>query len=277
VKKYFVIALLIVLSLANFRVFAQESPTAETTDQSLTRERETQRIEQLRILYRDQVEAYRNSEKNYSIAKANYFQVQTLAALEEAVQATKKVMIDRSAVMITYLELIDSVLIETNGIELNLKNQSHTELIGLIQLLKIHQENIQVSNDRNAMAILSDDFEPIAESYQSAVYKTLSLIRIGKIQEVRDKAEIIEADIQQFHLSQDVSEATILRRARAYDQIENDFDTINSQLFKLNESFLEARRQGFSRSFYERILTNLSPIFAEISRSLDHLEELITL
>lgn len=243
----------------------------------LTKERETQRIKDLRILYRDQVEVYRNSEKAFTIAKTNYEQVQTLAALEEAVKATQVVMSDRSRVLITYLELIDAVLIETNGVELDLKDQSHTELFGIINAIKIHQENILVSKDRQAMAFLSDEFEPISLSYQSAVYKALSLIRIGKIQEVHDKSEIIEVDIKKEHDSQDVSDAKISRRKRAYAEIEQSFDTVNDNLAELNDTFTKARREGFTRSFYQTILEELAPVYAQISKSLDHLEELITL
>lgn len=243
----------------------------------LTKERETQRIKDLRILYRDQVEVYRNSEKAFTIAKTNYEQVQTLAALEEAVKATQVVMSDRSRVLITYLELIDAVLIETNGVELDLKDQSHTELFGIINAIKIHQENILVSKDRQAMAFLSDEFEPISLSYQSAVYKALSLIRIGKIQEVHDKSEIIEVDIKKEHDSQDASDAKISRRKRAYAEIEQSFDTVNDNLAELNDTFTKARREGFTRSFYQTILEELAPVYAQISKSLDHLEELITL
>ncbi len=257
---------------------ASTSQTATGSGNSeLTKERETQRIKDLRVLYRDQVEVYRNSEKAFTIAKTNYTQVQTLAALEEAVKATQTVMMDRSRVLVTYLELIDAVLTETNGIELDLKDQSHTEMFGLINAIKIHQENILVSKDRQAMAFLADEFEPISVSYQSAVYKALSLIRIGKIQEVHDKAEIIEADIVKEHKIQEVANVKVARRERAYAEIERNFETINAGLVELNNSFLKAKRDGFSRSFYERILEDLSPVYAQISRSLDHLEELIVL
>lgn len=253
------------------------SVATESGSEIFTRERETERIRELRTLYRDQVEVYRNSEKAFTIAKTNYQQVQTLSALEEAVKATQTVMMDRSRVLVTYLELVDAVLTETNGVELDLKNQSHTELFGLINAIKIHQENIVISKDRQAMAFLADEFEPISVSYQSAVYKALSLIRIGKIQEVHDKAQIIETDIIAEHESQQVSDARTSKRERAYEEIERNFEEITAGLVTLNELFLFARREGFSRGFYENILEDLSPVFAQISRSLDHLEELITL
>lgn len=252
-------------------------PSEQPITPELTKERETQRIAELRILYRDQVGVYRTAERAFIIAKTNYFQVQTLSALEEAVRATQTVLMERSKVLVTYLELVDAVLIETNGVELDLKNQSHTELFNVINALKIHQETIAVSKDRQAMAIVADEFEPIAVSYQSAVYKALSLIRIGKIQEIHDKAEIIEADIIKEHESQEVSSVVTARRERAYAEIERNFEETNTNLVKLNAQFLDAKQKGFTRSFFERILESLSPVYVQITRSLDHLEELVTL
>jgi len=287
-KKISILLLVLFLGvLPNSFVFAQESdvnPNLEATQSAqdselevFTRDRETQKIVQLRTLYRDQVEVYRNSEKAYSIAKTNFEQVETLAALEEAVKATKLVMMERSRVLITYLELLDSVLIETNGIELDFKNQSHTELTGLINALKIHRDNINLSTNREAMVVLADEFEPINFSYTTSVYKTLSLIRIGKIQEVRDKSEIIKTDIEKRNNAEDVSSVLVSKRKRAYTEIERNFATVNENLVKLNNQFLEAKVDGFTRSFYERILRDLGPIYAQISKSLDHLEELVTL
>lgn len=257
-------------------VEATLSPTDEDLD-IFVKERETEKIIQLRDLYRKQAEVYRAAEKEFVIAKTNFEQVQTLASLEEAVKKTKQVMQVRTEVLITYLELLEAVLKETNGIELDLKQQSQTELIGLIQALKIHQDDIAVSNDRQAMAVLANDFEPIAITFESEVYKALSLIRIGRIQEVHDKSEIIFVDIQELHESQESTASAQAKRNRAYAEIERNFDSIVSDLVDLNEKFLQARRDGFSRSFYTRTLEDLSPVYAEISRSLGNLEELIEL
>lgn len=277
-KKLFITTLFFCLILPGFfGVSAQETATSEATSWVFIQERETEKITQLRLLYRDQVLVYRNSENEYSIAKTNYEQVLTLSALEEAVAATEKVMFDRSRVMITYLELISAVLSETKGVELDLKSQSQTEMSGLINLLRGHQEKILVSKDRLAMATLSDEFAPIAVQYENAVYKALSLIRIGNIQEVRDKAKIIKDDIVLEHSSQEVSAFQLAGRERAYAEIERNFKTINDGLIDLNLKFLDISRDGYSRTFYQRVLSDLGPIFAELTRSLDHLEELIRL
>lgn len=287
----FVFSLLV--AVVPYQIFAQEEvsedPRAGQLDTSIEatlsadeiqvfqKERETERITELRTLYRNQVEVYRAAEKEFTIAKTNFEQVQTLASLEEAVAKTKKVMKIRSEVLVTYLELVEAVLTETNGVELDLKQQSTTELLALVQALKIHQEEIQVSEDRLAMATLANNFEPIAATFESEVYKALSLIRIGRIQEVHDKSEIIFADIKETHQENEVAASAQAKRNRAYAEIERNFDLIVADLIEVNEKFLQDRRDGFTRSFYTRTLSDLGPVYAEIARSLDNLEELIDL
>ena len=246
-------------------------------DQVFIKERETQKIQELRVLYRNQVESYRGAEKLFLVAKTNFGQVDTLAALEEAVLATQKLMLERNNVMITYLELIQALLAETNGVELDLKNQSSSQITSLITTLRLHQDDIILSKDRQAMALLADNFEPIAVEYQASVYKTLSLIRIGRIQEVVDKSAIIYADIKQEHSSGEASSLQESRRQRAYAEIDRSFTTINASIAQLNDSFMERKGKDLNRQFYENILRGLAPVYAEISRLLQFLEELTTL
>lgn len=265
--------------------FAQESAqtvvaTSEgqlKDSQVFIKEQQKKKIAELRTLYRNQVEVYRNAEKTFQIAKAQYEQVQTLQALEEAIIATRSVMFERTKVLITYLELLEAILTDTNGIELQLKQETTQELTNVIMALKIHQETVQVAKERQEVASLADDFEPIATSYESIAYKTVSLIRIGKIQTVKDKAEIIYKDIVEEHSSQEVSTLTKSKRERAYQEIERTFKLINDALATINLDVLESSTSGFGTSFYENILGELNPLYAQLSLSLDHLSELVKL
>lgn len=265
--------------------FAQESQqeviaTSEAqleNSQVFIKEQQKKKIADLRILYRNQVEVYRNAEKSFQIAKAQYDQVQTLQALEEAIVATRNTMLERSNVLITYLELLEAILADTNGIELQLKKETTQELTGVIMSLKIHQETVQVAKERQEIASLADDFEPIASSYESIAYRSVSLIRTGKIQTVKDKAEIIYKDIAAEHSTQEVSSFTKSKRERAYQEIERTFKLINDALAEINVDINESNANGFSTSSYENILGELNPLYAQISLSLDHLSELVKL
>jgi len=132
--------------------------------------RNTENIVSLRKLYRDQIEAYRNSYKNFTVAKTNYTNVDTLTSLEEAVRATRVVMENRTKVLITYLELLVATLEDTSGVELNLKEDSLKQLNSMVMALKIHQEDVVLAKDRLAVNNLSDNFEVYSTQYAQVVY-----------------------------------------------------------------------------------------------------------
>lgn len=250
---------------------------AQSDSQVFIKDQTTDKIVELRTLYRDQVKVYRDSEKAFRIAKTNYENVQTLISLEESVEATSQVMLDRSSVLITYLELLDTTLGNTAGVELSTKSESLKELESLINAIKIHQESIKVTSDRAGVNILADEFQAIDLAYDVAVYKALALIRIGKIQTIRDQAEIINADIISKQKDEEAGALLESKRERAYNEIDRSFKSINNGLADLSSSFIDSDSDSYNRSFYENILKDLLPVYAKISQSLDHLEELLTI
>ena len=139
--------------------FSASNVIAQDSAQIFNKTRNTQKIEELRILYRDQIEAYRKSDKEFNVAKTHYFNVETLRALEEVVSATEVAMFDRSKILITYLELLSATLDDASGIELTLKEESLKEIRSLIVNLQLHQEEIDLADDRGSVNILADKFE----------------------------------------------------------------------------------------------------------------------
>ncbi|MCB9812934.1 MAG: hypothetical protein H6772_00870 [Pseudomonadales bacterium] len=251
--------------------------TASFSTQILNKKRNTQKIIDLKILYRDQIEAYRNSAKEFNVAQSNYFNVQTLTALEDAVNATRQAMKDRSKVLITYLELISATLEDTAGVEISLKDQSLKQIESLIITLRLHQDDIDLSKDRNAVNLLADSFEIFVEPYNQITYKALSLIRIGQMQAVYDVSILIDEDIKESKVNSEVGAVIQAKRDRAYQEIQRNFLEINNEFSELNNKIINGDEENFGRLFYERILRDLEPIYIQLSKSLDHLEELLKL
>jgi hypothetical protein len=256
-------------------VEAMSEAELEESVQIFIRTRETERILELRDLYRDQINVYRDTNRAFEIARAQHQQVDTLQSLEQAVNATRTVMYERSRVLITYLELLREVLNNTAGAELSLKQEILNELVTTIETLKLHQEQIQLGANRNDVARLADEFEPISKTYTQVAYKALSVIRIARIQTVADKAEIIKADIVTIHQAQEANDLVKSRRDRAYREIDRDLESTKNTLESLNQRVISASASSsLSASFFNRILTDLGPVYAQISRSLNHIREL---
>jgi len=295
VKKIITVFLVLLFALSfNLQVFAQDTATASTQETKIVvdedklvatqsgvkifnKERTSQRIPELKTLYRDQIEAYRKSQKEFVVAKTNYGTVETLTSLEEAVTATRVVMEDRSKVMITYLEFLVATLEDTSGVELSLKQDGLKQLNSMVVALKIHQEDIALAKDRVAVNNLADNFVPYAQQYSFVVYKAMSLIKIGQIQSVYDVATLIKEDVVQTQEDQEVGAVVKAKRDRAYQEIERNFVKINSSLSELNVRINGVKPESFTQSFYEKILVDLESTYTQLSKSLDYLAELLKL
>ena len=239
-----------------------------------------QKIDALRVLYRDQVEVYRSAEKNFAIAKSQLEQVQTLNSLEEAIKQTKAVMFERNRVMITYFELTFLVLDTTQGVELSLKEVTKKEILEAITSLKLHQSKIETSQNREAMEVLALEFEPIAKNYQETTYKALSLIKLGGMQALLDRTAAIKKEVTARHSQENVSEVVNSRRQRAYAEIDKKLAAntavIRENVIEMQD--IESKPTGsFGSSFYESVLKDLGPVYVAISQLLDHSTELLTL
>jgi len=246
-------------------------------EQIFNKDRNTQKIADLRILYRDQIEVYRNSEKDFNIAKTNYINLETLKSLEEAVSATEFVMKNRAKVLITYLELLKSTLEETAGIELALKTESLKNIDSLITDLRLHQDSIALAKDRIDVNALADSFEVYVAPYNQVVYKALSLVRIGQLQAVYDVTTLIDADIKKSQDTEDVGAVKAAKRDRAYQEIQRNLSVTNDELAKLNLKIIESKEEDLNRYFYEKVLEDLGPVYTKIYKSLDYLDELLNL
>lgn len=247
------------------------------TSRIFYKSRNTQEIINLRNLYKAQIEEYRKSEQAYIVAKTHYFNVETLVALEEAVDATELAMKNRAKVMLTYLELLYATLDETAGVELAQKETSIQQLEAMINELRIYQESIIIAEDRVAVGELADNFEPFVERYNQVSYRALSLIRIGQIQSILDVAEIIDEDIKAEKSEEEVGALTQAKRDRAYQEIQRNFEQTTAALAKINDRIVFGEQDTFSRSFYEKVLSDLVSPYSEIAQSLNHLEELLKL
>lgn len=237
------------------------------------KEQNKKKLEELATLYRAQIEVYRNAERNFSISKSQYEKIQTLAALEQAVNDTRTAMLERNKVLLTYAETIYYSVDDTTGLDLSKKNKILMNLRDLIELLRVHQTKVEASQDRVAINTVANDFMTIEKAYNSVVYEALSSIRVARIQTVYDALMLIRDDIKRQQQSEEVGALQTSQRERAYQEIENRFKVIYDALYKLNMRLVETKPEQFSRSSYQNTLGDLQSIYANLFSMIDYLLE----
>ncbi len=227
------------------------------------------RIASLRELYSQQIEAYRSAERQYQLAKAQHQKLQSLISLEAGVQATQLVMQRRADVMITYLDLLYATLQDTLGLDLAAKDAHLQRLEATIVLMREHRLALETANNRDALIEVTTAFEELYEQVTADSEKTRSMIAIGRMQLVYDKAQIIRSDIRNFQKEYTVSALKNAERERAYSEIEKQFQSTNDAMRKLQ---LEVFADTGSTS-YSATSSKLVSISSSLSRVLSYLEE----
>ena len=148
-------------------------------------------LSEKQTLYRDEINVYRNAERTFDVSKEQYLKLGTLASLEEAVSSTRNVLLARSKVLITYLELLRDELANQHGVNLTEKDDALERLDTQLLFLKEHQDAVLLANDRDQLLNVVIVFGEQRELIEDAAYRSRSLVAIGKVQTVNDKAQAL--------------------------------------------------------------------------------------
>ncbi len=269
-------------------VFAQETQevvepttapdTSETTasessvpvDTIFIKPQQPEEIKKLLKLYQDQVEKYSVSEREYRTAKAQFFKLETLQSLEEAISKTRQVMLDRDDVLITYSELVRAHLQDTDGIEITLKSDADSDLEALIISLKEHRAKVAETKDREGMKQRAIEFAPIAKTIDERLSFSVSLITLGDLQAIYDKNLIIYREIKQLHTTTPTSALRQEERERAYREVDQSVEKVRGEL-EVTRGTLSSK----NKANYSEANSKFKAISAGHSRVLDYLKELL--
>lgn len=256
-------------------VSAQEVTPEPASSSSVIFEQETLRpeIDALTISYRGIIEDYRNKERLYTIAKKDYEQLQTLRSLEEAVNATREVIVARTDVLLTYFELLKLELREAEGVVLQTKLDAIKDVEAEIMYLREYKATAEQADTREKVLNLTPEFELHQKILMERGYYSLSLISIGKLQAVHDKSVIIKDDIAVSLQDDQVDTLKTAQRQRALDQTTQTLGEVNAILYKQSTALNKTSAQGS----YTTLRDELSTTYSQLSLSINYLRELLVL
>lgn len=269
-------------------IFAQQTPLPETTEVTITettqepaegaiREQGTTAQEQTLLLttYRGQLETYRAKEKTYQVAQEQLANLSTLAALEEAVQATKQVMVARDQVLQTYFKLLRLKLIDTHGVPLTDKTYALNELAELEKNLTTHEQEVNQVNDRFTLAQSSENFAYLADQFESATNRALCLITLGNLQTVFDRTSALIPEVE-TKITDKTTGFELAKKQRALTELKllstdtkAQLNTIYTQFFTTKDN----QSKKFSNSDLVQLSTKLQPVYAQMNQMHQFIDE----
>jgi hypothetical protein len=139
---------------------------------------------------------YNNAHKDYVNSANAYQKFGTIASQQEAISKTKQVLASRSEALRTYLQLIKVILNSQIGLDVFLRNAQFGKLEATQAFLSTHKQNVD-----NAQSILeinseSSRLEREAPTIEELSYETLSVILVGKMQNLEYRANKLIEEIE---------------------------------------------------------------------------------
>ncbi|MCA9369247.1 MAG: hypothetical protein H6773_01760 [Pseudomonadales bacterium] len=227
-------------------------------------------------LYRDQISAYRDSERTFEVAKEQYFKLQTLASLEQAVSGTRNALLARTKVLTTYLTILRTELYAQHGINLTLKDDALERLDTQLAYLKTHEDAVLIANDRAAIATVVTDFSLKQLFIEDAVYRSRLLIEVGKVQTVNDKARTLLADIKKAHEAEKATSLVTAKRERAYTETSTHIEATEAALLELLSQKYTVEKE-FLKGQYTQQSKSINEPYVSAQKAIGFLEELLSL
>jgi len=272
-KIFFILTTTFFIFLTPIPIYAQSDVLKNQGNVIFETVRYEQELQDLTVEYKNLLNTYVQAEADFKFAQAQYNQLQTLAAMEEAIEASKKVFIARDEVLIRYAKILKLKLYLTYGVYLPRKQAQIDQLDELIGQLEIHLQTTQAVTTRDELMQTTSDFELLGAQLQAQVQLTAPLFSLGKLQTTFDKTENLIAQIKQNVADSDLSAADKATKQR-WLKLVNDkqaeakvqLDAFNGppQYEILRGEQVEVTPEGDTNSIY-----------ALLSQVLSYLEEIV--
>jgi len=253
------------------QVFSQ-TDTFDVQDRIFQQRRYSAEIAQSQKLYLDQMETYRASERQFTISRGQFTGLDNLSSLEELVKSTHSFYVIRSKVLITYLELMHSVLLETDGVELTLKEEALSESLGTIQKLQAHLVVVEAANDRNSLNLAATEFEKIYLETESNAHFMMALVMVGNVQQIFDKSVLIQKEVKTKAETANVSALNKAEFDRSYAEIDKAVFEVRAELQAIVQIMTETKDE-YNKNTYRTNLNEINKVYSKVIRVISFVEE----
>lgn len=229
----------------------------------------------LRETYRQEIQAYQNSYRKFTLAKAQFQKLETLASLEEAVTSTREVFVARDAVLLTYLDQLNFELQVNPSYDDEVKLTTLNKIAEIKNNLLIFHQLVINSQDRQALAERATGFIPIGEEIRQLSDQTRKLIFLGKFRASAGLAQQLTQEVKDLQAQNPVSALKQGERQRAYQELESADAVVQSAWQKSLQTY---QKQGdYSNETFTTFIATLTPLQSALVRWFILLEQTMKL
>lgn len=234
---------------------------------------QTNRLETLQKEYLLLLEQYRAQEQSHLVSKAQYAQLNTLASQELAVQDARKLIDIRASIFLIYLDMLEELLNQTKGIPLENKSPQLVKLRLLKETVLLHKNINNGALDRFALDNESLNFTKIIKNIEMESYYTLSLIRVGRVQQAFDKLLSVRTQVEENVMNRQLSSAQKAQKERGFAEIQREVDQTAGTFAPIkDETFSKMRIRDLGA--FNGLTAELNPVFAGMNQTIQFLQEI---
>jgi len=215
-------------------------------------------------LYQSTIRQYRTTDRSATIAREQYNELETLAALETLINSSREMFISRDQTLVIYSDLLYAEVAKTLSIDPSIREQHQVNISALRDKFKAHQEVSQKINDLDSLKVAATDFNTISPEFKSATYQALIIIDLGRTKAALDSLEVLEKGI--------MAEAD----PAAQRQLKVVTDRRVAALADLEDIASDATKENYSdeyQSRYQQTVDRLQELHGQLQKILKLLEE----
>jgi hypothetical protein len=254
------------------QTISEVTPVASTSAQPNVQEE----LNTLTQQYFDEVEQYRDVERRYLIARETYYQNNTLAAQDDALRVGQELLRARAKVLETYFTYLQKDLDRTLGVVLNDKVLMLNELERVRSELTESQKNAGTIANRTQLNTTFALLNSQQTDLESIAYETLSLIKIGQIQNAIDQATFTQNMVGQWLAQAQLSAASKAKKERGLQEVEPLIQAAKNNLLEVNERWRNQSAQGrYSQGTYNGFQERAEFSYLQLRQAHTFLDEIV--
>ncbi len=257
-------------------VIIDEVTPAETTDDATSQAADQASIQSTLEQYFREVEAYRTAEGQYGISRQQYYQLNTLAAQEDAINKAKSVLRARAQVLRTYYTYLRLVLENTKGIELAAKEETLEQLELEAENMLVYQERVGSFTRREEVSAEFVVLNQQQTTLQALAFSSQALIKIGQLQIAVDQARATRELVNEWLQQANMSSASKAKKQRGMEEVDSQLQQAENNLDDVSFRWVtRTAKSGFSESSYRQFQSEAEYSYLRLRQALSFLEEIV--
>lgn len=246
------------------------------TDSAQNAQTDSSQLENLLEQYFREVEEYRSAESRYLVSRQQYYQLNTLAAQEDAVQKAKEVLRSRAQVLRTYYTYLRQVLLNTKGVELAAKEETLEQLELEAENMRFYQEQIGTLTRREEVTTEFAVLNEQQQTLQALAFSSQALIKIGQLQVALDQAYATRELVNQWLQQANITSASRAVKQRGMEEVDRQLQQADNNLDDVSFRWVNRTAESrFTESTYRQFQTEAEYSYLRLRQALSFLEEIV--